>query len=92
MAVVRSQHPRQNSRVGRADRTGTGEDIAGSASHVSHSTDQFVANTPDIAATANTADIAGTVDIEHPNMDRSSRDHKLALVHLGCLEQAKPTE
>jgi hypothetical protein len=32
--------------------------------------DHIVANTPDTAATANTADIA---DTEHPNMDHSSR-------------------
>jgi hypothetical protein len=45
-------------------------DKAGSGSHGARSTDHIVANTPDIAATANTADIA---DTEHPNMDHSSR-------------------
>ena len=45
-------------------------DKAGSASHGAHSTDHIVADTPNTAATANTADIA---DTEHPNMDHSSR-------------------
>ena len=63
-------------------------DKAGSASHAGRSTDHIVANTPDIAATANTADIA---DTEHPNMDCSSKDHMPAPEGRGCPGQAKPT-
>jgi hypothetical protein len=52
------------------DTGGIAVDIAGSASHGARSTDHIVADTPNTAATANTADIA---DTEHPNMDHSSR-------------------
>ena len=62
-------------------------DIAGSASRGARSTDHIAANTLDILATANTADIA---DTEHPNMDCSSRGHMPALEGRGCLTQAKP--
>jgi hypothetical protein len=67
--------------------TGTGGDIAGSASHAAHSTDHIVANKPNIAATANTADIA---DTEHPNMDCSSKDHMPAPEGRGRPRQAQP--
>jgi hypothetical protein len=45
-----------------------GGDKAGSASRATHSTDRIVANRPNIAATADTA------DIDHPNMG-CSRGH-----------------
>lgn len=65
-----------------------GEDIAGSASHAAHSTDHIVANTPNIAATAN---IVGTADTElHPNMDRSRRAHTPVLLRLDYPTRAKP--
>jgi hypothetical protein len=49
--------------------------------------DHIVADKPDTAATANTADIA---DTEHPNMDHSSKGHMPALVRRGCPRRASP--
>jgi hypothetical protein len=81
------QYPLHSSRVGIVDTTGTGAGIAGSASHAARSTDHIVANTPNIAATANTADI---VDIEHPNMDCSSKGCMPAPEGRGCSKPEKP--
>ena len=51
------------------DTAGMASDRAGNAIHGDHSTDQFVANSLNTVATANSADIAHTADIEHPSMD-----------------------
>ena len=86
LAAGRSQHL-QSSRVGILDTADMAANTTDSASHEAPSTDHTVASTANIAATANTAD----TDTGHPNMDRSSRDHKLVLVRRGCLGRAKPT-
>ena len=62
-----------------------GGDKAGSASRATHSTDRIVANRPNIAATADTA------DIDHPNMG-CSRDHMPGPEGRGRSKQAKPAE
>jgi hypothetical protein len=72
------------------DTAGMVGDIVGSASHGARSTDHVFANTPDIAATANTADSVNTVDTEHPNMDRSSRGHISAPEGHGRPRQTQP--
>ena len=51
------------------DTAGMASDRAGNAIRGDHSTDQFVANSLNTVATANSADIAHTADIEHPSMD-----------------------
>ena len=91
LTILGWQHPLHSSRVGIVDTTGTGAGIAGSASHAARSTDHIVANTLNIAATANTADTADIVDIEHPNMDCSSKGCMPAPEGRGCPRQAKPT-
>ena len=65
-------------------------DIAGSASRGARSTGHIVANRPNIAATANSTDIASTADTEHPNMD-CSKGHTPAPEGRGRLRQAKRT-
>ena len=60
-----------SSRVGIFGTADRAANRAGSASYGDRSTDHFVANTVNTAATAN---IAGT---EHPNTDRN-RDHRTA--------------
>ena len=60
---------------------------AGNALHGAHSTDQFVADTLDSLATANSVDIANTADTEHPSMD-CSRGHVPAPEGRGRLRQA----
>jgi hypothetical protein len=87
LTILGWQHPLHSSRVGIVDTSGIAVDIAGSASHGVRSTDHIVANTPSIAATANTADIA---DTEHPNMDCSSKDYMPAPEGRGCSKQEKP--
>ena len=67
---------------------GMAANIAGSASHGARNTDQFVADTLNTVATANSADIANTADTEHPNMD-CSRDHMPAPEDRERLRQAK---
>jgi hypothetical protein len=62
---------------------------AGNALHGAHSTDQFVANTLNTVATANSSDVAGTVDIEHPSMD-CSRGHRPVPEGCECPKQANP--
>ena len=54
--------------------------------HGARSTDHIVADKPNTAATANTADIA---DTEHPNMDHSSRGQTPALLRRGRPTEAK---
>jgi len=54
------------------DMVGMAADKAGNALRGARSTDRFVANTLNTAATANSADIANTADTEHPRMDRST--------------------
>jgi hypothetical protein len=54
--------------------TDTAVDRADNALRAAHSTDQFGADTLNNFATANSADIADTVDTACPSMDRS-RDH-----------------
>jgi hypothetical protein len=77
-----------SNRVGIFDTAGMAADIVGSASHGARSMDHIVANRPNIAATANNADTANTVDIEDPNMGRS-RGHTLAPEGRGHPKQAK---
>jgi len=74
--------------VGIFDTAGMAGDIAGSASHGARSTDRIVANTASTVATANSADIANTVDTERPNMDRS-KGRMAAPEGRGRLRQAK---
>jgi hypothetical protein len=74
--------------VGIFDTAGMAGDIAGNASHGARSMDRIAANTVSTVATANSADIANTVDTEHPNMDHS-RDHMPAPEGRGRLRQAK---
>jgi hypothetical protein len=75
--------------VGIVDTADKVENITDSASHAAHSRDHTVANTPNIAATVNTAD---TVDTELSNMDRSSRDHMPAREGRGRPRERKPAE
>jgi hypothetical protein len=63
-------------------------DIAGSASRGARSMDRIVANTASTVATASSADIANTVDTEHPNTDRSM-GYMPAPEGRGHLRQAK---
>ena len=63
-------------------------DIVGSASRGDRSTDRIAANTVSTAATANSADIANTVDTGNPNGDRS-RGHMPVPVRRGCPREAK---
>ena len=49
-------------------------DITGNAAHGGRSTGQFVANSLNTAATANSSGIANT-GTGHPNKDRSSKDY-----------------
>lgn len=77
LTVLGWEHPKRSSRV---DTGGIAVDIAGSASHGARSTDHIVANTPNIAGTANTADTE-----LHPNMD-----HMPVPVRRGCPRQANP--
>jgi hypothetical protein len=72
----------RSSRVGILDMVGMASDIVGSGAHGVRSTDRIVANTVNIAATANTA------DTEHPNMDR--RGHRPVPEGRGCPKQANP--
>ena len=60
-----------SSRVGIFDTADRAADIVGSAPHAARSTDHFVADTVNTAATANIA------DTEHPNTDRS-KGHRTA--------------
>ena len=60
-----------SSRVGIFDTADRAADRAGSASHAARSTDHFVANIVNTAATANIA------DTEYPNTDRN-KDHMTA--------------
>jgi hypothetical protein len=85
---VGRQNPTHNSKVGTVETAGMAVDIAGSASHGDRSTDQFVADTLDTAATANNADIANTADTEHPRKDRS-RGHMPVPEDRGHPGQAK---
>src|SRR5215813_8871197 len=82
--------PTQSSSVGILDMADTAGDRAGSASHGGRSRDHIVVSTPNIAATANTADIADTVDTEHPNMDHSCRGFIPVPVDRGRPRQAEP--
>jgi len=74
----------RSSRVDILDMVGMAADIVGSGAHGVRSTDRIVANTVNIAATANTA------DTEHPNMDCSSKDHMPAPEGRGWPRQVKP--
>ena len=65
-----------SSRVGIFDTADRAADIVGSAPHVARSTDHFVADTVNTAATANIA------DTEHPHTDRS-KGHRTAREHSG---------
>jgi len=60
-----------SSRVGIFDTADRAADRAGSAPHAARSTDHFVADTVNTAATANIA------DTEHPHTDRS-KGHRTA--------------
>ena len=60
-----------SSRVGIFDTADRAADIVGSAPHAARSTDHFVADTVNTAATANIA------DTEYPNTDRN-KDHMTA--------------
>ena len=68
------------------DTVGMVEDIGGSASHGARSTDHVFANTPDIAATANSA------DTEYPSTNRSSGSHIPVPEGHGRPRQAQPVE
>lgn len=81
LAVLGWEHPKYSSRVGILGTSGM-VDIAGSASHEARSTDHIVANTLNLAGTADIADTE-----LHPNMD-SSRDHMPEPVHRGCSRQS----
>jgi hypothetical protein len=62
--------------------------VVGGAWHGARSTDHAVANTPNIAGTANTVDIAGTE--LHPNMGQSNKGHMPVPEGRGYPRQAKP--
>ena len=68
--------PMNSSRVGIFDTADRAADIVGSAPHAARSTDHFVADTVNTAATANIA------DTEYPNTDRS-KDHMTAREERG---------
>ena len=62
----------RNGKVNLFGMAGTAEGRAGSALHGDHSTDQFVANALNTAATVNSAGNANTAGTEHPSVDRST--------------------
>ena len=66
------------------DTAGMVGDIGGSAPHGARSKDHMFANTPDSAATANSA------DTEHPSMNRSSRSHMPVPEGHGRPRQSQP--
>jgi len=79
----------RSSTVGMFDMTDMAVDRADNALHGAHSTDQFVADTLNTLATANSVDIANTAGTEHPRMDRS-RGHIPVPEGRARLRQANP--